>query len=262
MPTMRLPKNETTKYLEHATAPSITGPWKFIAQDNWAGWGSGVEGNNIVRLDNGTYRIFFDSQGTPFMYAESADLVNWTTAKNVPGIYNIARHGTVINLSTQPPLSGTALVSNAAASTALWRLEEADGGSYFLVPSANLALVADVVSESTQAGGTLNIYARNSKNHQKFKFQTTPLTGLDQAQSNDEKNQVKVLAYPNPFTDELQVEAGALFHYKVFDAIGLCVESGQGSYATNIGGKLIPGMYLVKIEDAEGPRVIKVAKRP
>jgi len=33
-------KSETTRYLEHATAPSLTGPWTFVGKDNWAGWGS------------------------------------------------------------------------------------------------------------------------------------------------------------------------------------------------------------------------------
>jgi hypothetical protein len=48
-------KSETTRYLEHATAPSLTGPWTFVGKDNWAGWGSGMEGPAIVQLDDGTY---------------------------------------------------------------------------------------------------------------------------------------------------------------------------------------------------------------
>ena len=32
-------KNETTRYLEHATAPSLIGPWTWVGLSNWANWG-------------------------------------------------------------------------------------------------------------------------------------------------------------------------------------------------------------------------------
>src|SRR5664280_3222712 len=54
-------KSEVTRYLEHATAPSLTGPWTFVGKDDWAGWGSGMEGPSIVQLDNGTFRMYVDS---------------------------------------------------------------------------------------------------------------------------------------------------------------------------------------------------------
>jgi hypothetical protein len=55
-------KSEATRYLEHATAPSLTGPWTFVGKNNWAGWGSGLEGPSIVRLDDGRYRMYVDPQ--------------------------------------------------------------------------------------------------------------------------------------------------------------------------------------------------------
>jgi hypothetical protein len=42
-------KNDITRYLEHATAPSLTGPWTFVGKGDWAGWGSGMEGPAIVQ---------------------------------------------------------------------------------------------------------------------------------------------------------------------------------------------------------------------
>jgi MYXO-CTERM domain-containing protein len=92
-------KSETTRYLEHATAPSLTGPWTFVGKDNWAGWGSGMEGPAIVQLDDGTYKMYVDPQsgGTPCQYMTSSDLNKWSARASIPGTAGTTlRHGTVI----------------------------------------------------------------------------------------------------------------------------------------------------------------------
>lgn len=193
-------KNETTKYLEHATSASLTGPWTFIATGNWSGWGSGVEGNSIVTLGNGSYRIFFDSQGTPFKYATSQDLMTWSGAANVPAIFNIARHGTVINLALQPPLSGTQVNTSASGDNTWWRLEDAGNGSYTLVPSTNFGLAADVNNASALPGSGLILYQRNSGDNQKFKFTKDITTAVDV------RAEISGEVYPNPAKDVLQIE--------------------------------------------------------
>jgi MYXO-CTERM domain-containing protein len=96
-------KSETTRYLEHATAPSLTGPWTFVGKDNWAGWGSGMEGPAIVRLDDGTYKMYVDPQsgGTPCQYMTSSDLNKWSARASIPGTAGTTiRHGTVIRDTT------------------------------------------------------------------------------------------------------------------------------------------------------------------
>ena len=90
-------KNETTRYCEHATATSLTGPWTFVGTGNWAGWGSGMEGPNVVRLDDGSWRIFLDGQGAVgFLQATTTNLSVWSGAFALPAISNLVRHGTVI----------------------------------------------------------------------------------------------------------------------------------------------------------------------
>ena len=96
-------KSETTRYLEHATAPSLTGPWTFVGKDNWAGWGSGMEGPAIVQLDDGTYKMYVDPQsgGTPCQYMTSSDLNKWSARASIPGTAGTTiRHGTVIRDTT------------------------------------------------------------------------------------------------------------------------------------------------------------------
>jgi hypothetical protein len=92
-------KNDMTRYLEHATAPSLTGPWTFVGKGDWAGWGSGMEGPAIVQLDDGRFRMFVDPQagGTPCQYMTSSDLNTWSARASVPGVAGgVVRHGTVI----------------------------------------------------------------------------------------------------------------------------------------------------------------------
>jgi MYXO-CTERM domain-containing protein len=91
-------KNETTKYIEHATAPSLMGPWTWGGKDDWAGWGSGKEGPALFQLDNGQWRIFLDCYGNcGYLYSTSTDLKTWSSTAEVPkGLSGVVRHGTVL----------------------------------------------------------------------------------------------------------------------------------------------------------------------
>ncbi|MFI6733307.1 glycoside hydrolase family 43 protein [Nonomuraea sp. NPDC050451] len=90
-------KNETTKYIEHATATSLTGPWTFTGTGNWAGWGSGLEGPALTRLPDGRWRIYFDNYtGGRYYYADSSNLASFGAKVELPGLSGTARHFTVL----------------------------------------------------------------------------------------------------------------------------------------------------------------------
>jgi hypothetical protein len=90
-------KNETTKYIEHATAPSLTGPWTFRGTGNWAGWGSGLEGPALVQLPDGRWRLYFDQYGQGrYYHADSADLNSFGGKVELAGLSGTARHFTVL----------------------------------------------------------------------------------------------------------------------------------------------------------------------
>jgi MYXO-CTERM domain-containing protein len=95
-------KNETTKYIEHATASALTGPWTWVGKNDWAGWGSGKEGISLFQLDNGDFRMFLDCYGgCGFLYATSSDLTSWSKTSTVPGgLSGVVRHGTVLREET------------------------------------------------------------------------------------------------------------------------------------------------------------------
>jgi alpha-L-fucosidase len=106
-------KEETTRYVEHATASKLTGPWSFIGKANWAGWGSGMEGPCVVQLDDGTWRIFLDGQGSVgFLYSNSPDLMSWSKTAPLPALTDVVRHGTVIR---DTPVGGGGAGGSASA---------------------------------------------------------------------------------------------------------------------------------------------------
>ncbi|MEV7084690.1 family 43 glycosylhydrolase [Streptomyces sp. NPDC093085] len=94
-------KQETTKYLEHAVADRLAGPYTFTGTGNWAGWGSWREGPALVQLDNGGWRIYFDGYAEgKYYYSDSLDGLNtWTPIRELPGLSGFARHFTVLRES-------------------------------------------------------------------------------------------------------------------------------------------------------------------
>lgn len=111
-------KNETTRFMEHATASALTGPWTFVATGDWARLGAGgFEGPTVVKLDDGTWRMYLDPQtrGVPCTYMDSRDLNSWSAPARLPGAAGlVVRHGTVIRDEAWSPPAGDGGVSGAA----------------------------------------------------------------------------------------------------------------------------------------------------
>jgi len=91
-------KNETTLYIEHATASSLTGPWTWVGTGNWAGWGAHREAPSLLKLDNGGWRIYVDGGSSGHeMYSDGdSNFGSWTALKALPNISTSTSHGTVI----------------------------------------------------------------------------------------------------------------------------------------------------------------------
>ncbi len=90
-------KNDQTKYIEHATATKLAGPYTFVGTGNWSGWGPNLEGPCIYQLDNGTWRITLDGyKSGQYYYSDSKDLKTWTAKKPLPdGLSGFVRHLTI-----------------------------------------------------------------------------------------------------------------------------------------------------------------------
>lgn len=86
-------KDETGKYIEHwTTTANLTEGW--VNQGTL--FASGYEGPSLVRLDNGSWRIYVDrySTGQGIYTATSTDLWTWTSL--TPATCSGCRHGTAI----------------------------------------------------------------------------------------------------------------------------------------------------------------------
>ena len=84
-------KNETKKFVQHAVASSLTGPYRFITPGNW---GSFVEGPAVAKLPDGGWRLFHDAYTTgKYLYSDSHDgLSTWSPVKELPGLSGHVRH--------------------------------------------------------------------------------------------------------------------------------------------------------------------------
>lgn len=92
-------KNDATKYIEHATATSLTGPYTFRHRGDWAGWGQNREGPSLYQLDNGAWRIILDGyKDHRYWYSDSRDnFATWSARRELPnGVSGFIRHATVL----------------------------------------------------------------------------------------------------------------------------------------------------------------------
>ena len=91
-------KRESTRYIEHATATSLDGPWTFVGTGDWAKWGTHREAGALIQLENGTWRFYCDAGSTGHeVYSDSSDVFQtWTPPKGLPTVGNSISHGTVI----------------------------------------------------------------------------------------------------------------------------------------------------------------------
>lgn len=96
-------KNETTKFIEHATATSLDGPWTMVGVGDWAGWGQFFEGPALTRLPDGGWRIYFDAYMVKQnWYSDSHDgFRTWSPKTELVGSGTL-RHFTVLNQRVGP----------------------------------------------------------------------------------------------------------------------------------------------------------------
>jgi beta-galactosidase GanA len=96
-------KNETTKFIEHAVAPSIDGPWTVVGSGDWAGWGDKIEGPALAKLPDGAWRIWFDEyEAKRYWSSDSRDLRRWSPKTELAGLTGVARHFTVARADGRP----------------------------------------------------------------------------------------------------------------------------------------------------------------
>ncbi|MFI7003297.1 glycoside hydrolase [Nocardia sp. NPDC050175] len=92
-------KNETSKLIELAVARAPLGPYIFVATGDWANWGAPREGQCVIPMPNGGWRIYFDDydENNPrYFYSDSPNLRTWTPPTELPNLSGTVRHFTVL----------------------------------------------------------------------------------------------------------------------------------------------------------------------
>ena len=184
-------KDENSKFIQHATASSLTGPWSSPTNL----FTSGYEAPDVVQMDNGTWRIYIDKYTAGGIWtATSSDLNTWSSL-SLAGAY---RHGTVIKdpnytgttpifytitnrnstklMDVQNPnLNDGAKVGQYTANGGAWqKWQFVDAGSgYFNIISQNSGKCLDVISVSTADGAGIDQWACNGGQNQQFQWVAT-----------------------------------------------------------------------------------------
>lgn len=186
-------KNESTKYIEHAIASSLSGPWSWVGTANWAGWGSGYEAPALVQTSDGNWRIYIDKYTNGGIWsATSADLYTWTGLSSI-GPY---RHGTVLKdtnytaglppaieyvknrhsgkvLDVQNPnQSDGANVGQYALNSGAWQQWQFfdAGNGWFTVVNVNSGKCLDVSGASTADNADIIQWACNGGTNQQWQW--------------------------------------------------------------------------------------------
>jgi len=80
-------KNDSTKFIEYATAASLYGPYTIVQSGDWAGWGAtNKEGPALAQMPDGRWRMYMDEYNALGMYysdcvSDSWDV--WTTPTRI-----------------------------------------------------------------------------------------------------------------------------------------------------------------------------------
>ncbi|WP_238815759.1 glycoside hydrolase [Nocardia brasiliensis] len=91
-------KNETSKYIELAVGDAPGGPYTLCETGDWAHWGTPREGQCVIPLPDGGWRIFFDAYSDgKYFYSDCHDeFATWTEPRELPELSGTVRHFTVL----------------------------------------------------------------------------------------------------------------------------------------------------------------------
>ena len=171
--------------------------------------------------------------------------------------YEIKNTSTQQYLTVANTTSGSKLTqSTNSGSNALWRLEDAGGGNFNLVPSSNLSVVVDVNGASTATGAYTLLYARSGASNQKFIFTPVVVTNLDET---DEW--AAFSCHPNPFENNFSISLRGHFDYEMYTSTGLLLHTGTGQDILTLGDALTAGLYILKISQQGIEKHVRILKQ-
>src|SRR5690606_26676229 len=87
-------------------------------------------------------------------------------------------------------------------------------------------------------------------------FGDCSITAVD----NNEDNTSVYSVYPNPFNSNITVNMESDFTYTITDLLGNSIESGTGNNQKDIADNLLPGVYMLRINNGITTKSFKITK--
>jgi len=216
-------------YLDNTPGSAVTPIVNFRTDED-------VDIENCTDVGGG-YNLGYATAGEWLEYA-----VNVASTGNYDLDFRVACSGTGRTVSVS--MDGTTIANNVTIpNTAGWQ-------TWQTVTLKNIPLTAG------QKVMRLTIGATDYVNVNYVEFKKNLVTGFDNSSS------YKFDLFPNPFDSEgLSLNIEGDYSYKISDMTGLIHEQGKSNGAAKIGRNLLPGIFLLTIEDENGVYVQKIIKQ-
>jgi GH35 family endo-1,4-beta-xylanase len=286
--------NGTTKLGESTSSPTYSYTWNAVAEGNYTITAKATDNSGNVTTSS-AISIKVGNPSTNLLTNGEFDngTTDWAIQNNSTG------NGTM-SVVTTASLSGTnALrICPTAAGTADWHVQvstdafvtesktytisfmakadaartmtvsiQQNGSPYKTIYGQSLNLTATnqsysytFTSDTTDNGSKLKFYVGNNTSCvyiDKVVFQEGDvITGSDESAFPKTMMQV----YPNPFSDQIHVEAAGVFYYQLFDHLGKLLETGNGKDKIVLTNSLPSGLYMVKVTQEQHSKVFKIVK--
>ncbi|HKJ40849.1 MAG TPA: LamG-like jellyroll fold domain-containing protein [Sunxiuqinia sp.] len=234
--------SDTVKVVAYGPATVETGQDYYIQQEV-----SGLVMGEDTAGYNKLYAASLDSMNQVFQLAESGRAGEYFLKNKKTGYLSVATTNTWNLVFT----------ADTTATTENYRftLTEFEPGRFY-VHAVSKSASQYVGTDATTAGsGIYSDKAMNDNAVWKFVLPDDISTGI-----NPVKNELGLKAYPIPFHNGVQVELNGRFSYQLFNLSGAMVSNGLATNQIHIGDQLNPGIYLLKVNQKENTKTIKLVK--
>jgi endoglucanase len=228
---------------------------------------------------NGTYRIVARHSGKVLgvaggSTADGADITQyansgatnqqWNVVSLGSGAYSIraVHSGKAMDLSGSSTADGGDInqYTYSGGNNQRWRIESVGSGYYHIVSVASNKCV-DVPGSSTTDGVAINQWTCGTGANQSFQFVSVSAgraAGTNQVEAD---RNAAAAVYPNPSEGAFTVRELGSFTYSISDGLGRVVDRGQGADEATVGRRLPAGLYVLRIQGANGVKTTRVTKK-
>lgn len=185
----------------------------------------------------------------------------WVVTSTGDGYYTLkavhsGRNLTVEGSSTANGANIAQRTASASATNQQFQLVDV-GGGYYNIKARHSGRCVDVVEASTANSANINQWACGTGTNQQFSF--TKVGGARLGAATATLDNVSV--HPNPSSSTFRIQVIGEFSYTVYDQLGKVVESGKGQDENSVGSNLPKGLYLIKIQQFNQTKQVKVIKQ-